>query len=173
MKLLLWFIASCISESGMNYLNMCTQLQTPWKCTSPAIRNSVAVFMTILSLWKHLKTELFLSQWSYWINLFVCGKVIILLDISSKLYQVYQVTDLYPNHSLSFEKIRLFSSNAERRDSAIRCLTVFNRCPVLTDPPELAMMEQKWSQTQVRTQNWWGADTRRNAELATGMQTMN
>lgn len=77
-----------------------------------------------------------------------------LLDISSKLYQVYQVyqvTDLYPDHSLSFEKIRLFPSSAERKDSAIQSLTLFHRCSVLTDLPELAVMEQKWSQTQVRT----------------------
>lgn len=41
MKSLLSFIASCISESGMYYLNMCSQLQTPQKHVSPAIRNSV------------------------------------------------------------------------------------------------------------------------------------
>lgn len=84
MKFLPSFIASCISESGMNYLTMRTQLQTAWKYISPAIRNSVSVLMTILPLWKHLKTELFLSQWSYWINLSVYGKVIIFLDISRK-----------------------------------------------------------------------------------------
>lgn len=113
-----------------------------------------SVFMTILSLWKHLKTELFLSQWSYWINLLVHGKVIIFLDISSKpsIPSVLSHWPLSSRQSEFWGNQALFKQS-RGKDSAIQSLTLFSKCPVLIDPPELAVMEHKWSQTQVRTQN--------------------
>lgn len=125
-------VASCIIESWMKYMNISTQLQTTWQKLFFSHQKSTICVHDSTGLWKHLKTGLFISQWSYWINLSVFGNVIILSDISNR--------KIVPNTLLTFilaaawvlGKSGSFQA-AEVERTRHLYINLLNRCQILAE----------------------------------------